>query len=127
MTTEDSKLIRVSAETWNFLKEFSSRSGVDMKDVLTEFAIQGQKALNDLDEGRIMYLWAYDLKNKMIHCYLDNAVNLGIPIELPEIEILSAFDYVRDPKSGRIVDVREEPEYRPTLELIKKQIELNKK
>jgi len=110
MTTEDSKLIRVSAETWNFLKEFSSRSGVDMKDVLTEFAIQGQKALNDLDAGKILYLFSYDLKNKMVHLYLGNACKLGIPLELPESEVLAAFNYRRI--NGAIVDLNEHPEMR---------------
>ena len=71
---------------------------VDMKDFLDEFGIQTKQALNDLDAGKILYLWSYDLKNKMVHLYLGNAVNLGIPVELPEIEVLAAFDYVREPK-----------------------------
>ena len=125
--SEETKLIRVSTATWNCLRELSSRSGVDMKDFLDEFGIQTKQALNDLDAGKILYLWSYDLKNKMVHLYLGNAVNLGIPVELPEIEVLAAFDYVREPKSGRIIDVREEPEFKPQLELIKKQIEMSKK
>lgn len=106
------KLIRVNQETWNFLKEFSERTSVDMLDLLDQFAQEGRKAFGDMDGGKILYLFAYDLKNRMVHLYLGNACKVGIPDGIPEGEILKLFDYRRN-ENGAIVDMRETGEVKP--------------
>lgn len=127
MDEQEDTSIRLTKFARDVIAEYSARCGTTVKDFIEEFAIQAKKGLDDMDEGRLIYLWAWDLRNTMLHLYLSPMVKLGLPVGIPEIEVLAGFDYIRDPKTGRIIDCREEPSYLPQLEIIRKQIAESKK
>ncbi|MGD0160812.1 MAG: hypothetical protein ABSB89_11020 [Candidatus Bathyarchaeia archaeon] len=73
--TENDKVTTFSlySSDAEIIRKFFGRTHTDMTQVFHELAVELQKADNDLDSGKLLYLWSWDVLHGMVHLYIGKA------------------------------------------------------
>jgi hypothetical protein len=104
--TENDKITTFSlySSDAEIIRKFFARTKTDMIQIFHELAVELQKADNDLDEGKLLCLWSWDVLHGMVHLYVGKAPRVcGINDLCP-----SAQDYYRKLKAREDAQIRSE-------------------
>jgi hypothetical protein len=109
MIEHDYSSIRVTVEAKKTWDEFLARTHSYGTETFSQLMEQLQLLLDIMEDGKkLLFLFDFDNKNKMVHIRLSDALMSSFAEIDPEMraEILKAFGYSTD---GKFTDLREKP------------------